>query len=248
LVDLAEELILLGTKLYQETEISRAAHKSPQSVLSPIAIPKDITYKIPEVSSSNILPKSHHTSEDTRPTANCTLHSTETSTMPVVQSQVQSDLLTDPKASELHCLKETFSIVITIFYHIIIIDIENTGDHTPVAWDITLLTNNEVDLSSCTTQILGLGTVCEAGDVERQMNGIARVFHGDYIAPSGRNGAQINMKHFYEGELRGKDMEGFGRLMYDSELFVGYMAVEHYDHNSQIDKKALGGHGAFMRA
>jgi len=80
------------------------------------------------------------------------------------------------------------------------------------------------------------------------MNGIARVFHGDYIAPSGRNGAQINMKHFYEGELRGKDMDGFGRLMYDSELFVGYMAVEHYDHNSQIDKKALGGHGAYMRA
>jgi len=113
LEDLAEESILLGMKSSQVTEIFRAAQMSPQSVLSPNAIPKDITFKIPEVSSSNILPRSHHTSEDTHPTASCTLPSTETSTLQVVQSQAQSDSVIDLKASELHCLRETFSTVIT---------------------------------------------------------------------------------------------------------------------------------------
>jgi len=52
------------------------------------------------------------------------------------------------------------------------------------------------------------------------------------------------------------DLEGFGRMFYlvDAEtrpvynMFVGYLSVEHYDHNQKVDdRKAFGGHGVYMR-
>jgi hypothetical protein len=62
------------------------------------------------------------------------------------------------------------------------------------------------------------------------------------------------MRYWYEGEIRGMDLNGFGRLFYYNEaesayrMFTGFVNVEHYDHNQRVDdRKTNGGNGIFMK-
>jgi hypothetical protein len=96
------------------------------------------------------------------------------------------------------------------------------------------------------------GVCDEPGDIERKVSGIARVFYGTYNADS-RGSYLSQLRYWYEGSVRGMDMEGFGRIFYYDlnlsryNMFVGYLSVEHYDHNQKTDdRKAFGGHGVFM--
>jgi hypothetical protein len=56
------------------------------------------------------------------------------------------------------------------------------------------------------------------------------------------------MRYWYEGEVRGMDLEGFGRFYDGSEMFAGYMSLQHNNNDhSQYTVSTLGGAGVFMR-